>query len=69
MKGKIIDLNYSDASILLEDGHSVTIHSWDIPIGSTIGSLINLNPSSINPIDHSTIPENKISNSKLVDFF
>lgn len=69
MKGKIIDMNSTDAFILLEDGSSADVKISHLPYGSKIGSQVNIDLSTTHVLEDETISQNKISNDKLVDFF
>ncbi len=66
MKGKIIDYNFFEAFIALDDDTIIKIPLNQVSNYLSIGDTININSSAI-----STSPSNKpkIIQDKLVDFF
>ena len=66
MKGKIIDYNFFEAFVALDDDTIVKIPLNQVSNYLSIGDTININSSAI-----STSPSNKpkIIQDKLVDFF
>lgn len=66
MKGKIIDYNFFEAFVALDDDTIIKIPLNQVSNYLSIGDTININSSAI-----STSPSNKpkIIQDKLVDFF
>lgn len=69
MKGKVLDLNQTDAFIALEDGSTIDIStsrlSNDVKVGDTVEVPISVKSS----IDNNAFLHDKLINEKLVDFF
>lgn len=58
MKGKIFDMNLTEAYVMLENGETLDVSITRLPRGVNVGDTVDV-PGSIN----------SISNDKLVDFF
>lgn len=66
MKGKIIDYNYFEAFVVLEDDTVVKVPLSDVNDYLAIGTIVNINSNSLSC---STSSKPKIIQDKLVDFF
>lgn len=69
MKGKILEMNPTNASVLLENGTTIDVQTSHIPAGSRVGSEVNLDFSNESALNGQNFMNDKISNEKLVDFF
>jgi len=69
MKGTILEMNSTDASILLDNGTTIDIHTSRIPSGSKVGSKISLENFSEDSLNQQNFMNDRLSNEKLVDFF
>lgn len=66
MKGKIIDYNYFEAFVLLEDDTVIKVPLSNVNDYLAIGTMVNINSNSLSCSNSS---KQKILQDKLVDFF
>lgn len=69
MKGKILDINVTDAFISLNDGTTMDIALSNLPIGIKIGDMVDVPFSTLNSLNNNVFNHDSIRNDKLVDFF
>ena len=65
MRGIIIDKNFSEAFVCLEDGETISIPSSEVT-DSNVGEMITLSNISI-PTNYNS--NTNLTNEKLLDFF
>ena len=66
MKGKIVDYNFSEAFVALEDDSIVILPLTEVNEALSVGSFVNIN---INNISFNPNNKNEIIQDKLIDFF
>jgi hypothetical protein len=53
MIGKIIDINLMDACVNFNDGRTVNVGVYQLPVGVKVGDKVNIQTGSMRMINHS----------------
>lgn len=69
MKGKVLDLNQTDAFISLNDGTTMNISLSSLPLGTKPGDMVDIPFSTLNSLNNNLFNHDSMRNDKLVDFF
>jgi hypothetical protein len=69
LKGKVLDMNKTDAFISLEDGTTIDLSVSRLSQNVKVGDTIDVPISIRNSIDNSSFSHDKATSDKLIDFF
>lgn len=69
MKGKILDLNETDAFISLNDGSTIDVSLCRISKNAKVGDMVDIPFSTLNSLNNNVFTHDTLSNDKLIDFF
>jgi hypothetical protein len=69
MKGKILDLNETNAFISLNDNSTIDVPLSRIPINAKVGDMVDIPFSTLNSLNNNIFTHDTLSNDKLIDFF
>lgn len=68
MKGKVLDLNQTDAFISFEDGTTMDISTSRLSSSIKVGDIVDIPISTTSSINSDTFLHDRLINNKLVDF-
>lgn len=69
MKGKILDLNETNAFVSLNDGSTINLSSSAIPKNSKVGDMVDIPFSTLSSLSDNVFTHDTLSNDKLTGFF
>lgn len=68
MKGKVLDLNQTDAFISFQDGTTMDISTSRLSSSVKVGDIVDISISTTSSINSDTFLHDRLTNNKLVDF-
>ena len=69
MKGKVLDMNKTDAFVSLEDGSTIDLDVSRLSQNVKVGDTVDIPITMRNSVDTSSFSHDKANSNKQIDFF